>query len=143
MHMRMTIPAALVTVMVVATMLTQTGCDTVRAPGAAGPDPISDAAYPQVVALEGLGRYLSSSEPALEGGDGEKPMHVAVPVRLRSDREIAVQYRFTFFDENRVPLQPRQGWRYKEMMPRAQEPFEGTATSMEARDWRLEIRPAR
>lgn len=134
------------TTLLTVTMLavfTLAGCDTVRAPGAAGPDPISDAAYPQVVALEGLGRYLSSSEPAIEGGDGERPMHVAVPVRLRSNRNIAVQYRFTFFDENRVPLQPRQSWRYKELMPRAQEPFEGTATDLAAADWRLEIRPAR
>lgn len=136
--LRMTFGAALA----VAVLAVMAGCDTVRAPGAADPDPISDAAYPKVAALGGLGSYMSSSEPAVEGGDGERPLHVAVPVRLRSDHEVSAQYRFIFFDEDRMPVHPRADWRFTTLNPRAQVFLEATATDLEARDWRLEIRPA-
>ena len=119
-----------------------TACDTTKAPGAAGPDPLPEAAYPQVAALEGLGDYLSSGKPVIRHGNDQTPMSVEVPVRLRSDQSVSAQYRFIFFDERDTPLRPIMQWRFVPLPPRSQVYLHGQATHPAAVDWRLEIRPA-
>lgn len=119
-----------------------TGCDTVKAPGAATPDPVSAAAYPQVTALEGLGDYVSMDKPIVTQ-DGKRPLLVVVPVRLRSDREVNAQYRFRFFDDRGRPVHPEMEWRYQVLPARAQIFLEASAPDLSATQWRLDIRPAR
>ncbi|MFW6060516.1 MAG: YcfL family protein [Phycisphaeraceae bacterium] len=123
-------------------LLVMTGCDTTKAPGAAGPDPLPEGAYPQVAALEGLGDYMSSGRAVVERGDDEAPMSVEVAVRLRSDKSVSAQYRFIFFDDRGTPLRPIMQWRFEPLPPRSQVYLKGQATDPAAVDWRLEIRPA-
>ena len=118
------------------------GCDTVKAPGAASPDPLATEAYPQIAALEGLARTLSFDRPDVRSGP-TPPMSVSVPVRLRSDFEKKVHYRFIFFDEHGRPLHPQMGWAYQVLPARAQVFLQASALDTEADDWRLEIRPTR
>lgn len=125
-----------------AAVLALAACDTTRAPGAAGPDPLPEGAYPQVAALEGFGRYMSSSPPVIDRGDDQTPMKVEVPVRLRSDQQRSAQYRFIFFDDRGAPLRPIMQWRFETLPPRSQVYLRGQATDPAAVDWRLEIRPA-
>ena len=118
------------------------GCDTTKAPGAAGPDPLPATAYPKVAALEGLGDYLYSGKPVVDHGDGDAPLEVTVPLRLASDKAVRAQYRFIFFDEKGEPLRPRMNWRYQGLQPRAETFVSASATDPAAVDWRLEVRPA-
>ena len=123
-------------------LLTLAACDTTKAPGAAGPDPLPESAYPQVAALEGLGDYISSSKPVVRYGSDQAPMSVEVPVRLRSDKSVSAQYRFIFFDDRGTPLRPVMAWRFETLPPRSQVYLRGQATDPAAVAWRLEIRPA-
>lgn len=116
------------------------GCDTVKAPGAAKPDPLPSAAYPQIVAGEGLQGFIAYDAPKVSA---TKPMEVTVPVRALTETEdVKVQYRFTFFDAAGVPLNENPDWRYIKLPSRNQRFLSGFAREQTAVDWRLEIRPA-
>lgn len=118
------------------------GPNTAQAPDPATPDPVSAAAYPQIVALEDLGDYVSTDRPIVTRAPGQ-PLSVVVPVRLRSDREVSAQYRFIFFDDAGRPTRQQQEWRFTTLPARSQIFLEGAALDPQAQDWRLEIRPAR
>ncbi len=116
-------------------------CDAVKAPGAAKPDPLPSAAYPQIVAAEGLSDYIVYDTPKVST---TKPMEVTVPVRgLTDNQEVNLQYRFSFFDQNGVPLNENPDWRFIKLPSRNQRFLNGFAREQSAVDWRLEIRPAR
>lgn len=117
------------------------GCDTTRPPGAATPDPLSAAAYPQIAALGRLDDYLSFDKPVVTTAP-ESPMTVVTPVRLRSDEEVSAQYRYIFFDKSGAPLRQQAEWRFITLPSRSQVFLRGTSFEPAA-DWRLEIRPAR
>jgi len=134
---RITLP-----VLVVA-MLTLGACrNRVMAPHAGEADPILLENYPRIVAQEGLGEYLAFAAPTVRPS-GETPMRVTVPVRLRSDRESRVQYRFEFFEADGQPMQDAPQWRYMVLSSRAQHFMQGAALDTRAADWRLIVRPAR
>lgn len=116
-------------------------CDTVKAPGAAKPDPLPSAAYPQIVAAEGLSGFIAYDAPKVSV---TKPMEVTVPVRALTDnQDVNIQYRFSFFDQNGVPLNENPDWRYLKLPSRNQRFLSGFAREQSAVDWRLEIRPAK
>ncbi len=129
-------------IVILAGLVTMGGCDTVKSPETAGPDPLTKAAYPRVAAPADLGKYLYWGQPVVERGNEQTPMHVEVPVRLRSDKAVRTQYRFIFFDEKGMPLRPIMEWRYHPLQPRTQTWYAGQATDPAAADWNLEVRPA-
>jgi uncharacterized protein YcfL len=132
---------SLAPVVLVAAPLLLSACDTVKAPGAARPDPLPSAAYPQIVAAEGLSGYIAYDAPKVSA---TKPMEVTVPVRALTDnQDLNIQYRFSFFDQNGVPLHENPDWRTIKLPSRNQRFLSGFAREQSAVDWRLEIRPSR
>lgn len=117
------------------------GCDT-KPPVAAKPDPLPPVSYPQIATEGKLGNDLYYARPIVRMEPGT-PMKVIVALRLRDDESANVQYRFTFMDELGAPLDPPMDWRFMVLPPRLQVFMEGVAMSSEAREWRLEIRPAK
>jgi hypothetical protein len=116
-------------------------CDTVKAPGSAQPDPLPPVMYPKIEAAEGLSGFLKFDEPKITS---ESPLGVSVPIRAATDFEdLNVQYRFIFFDVKGVPIDPDRPWKYTKLASRRQEFLMGNALDSNAKDWRLQIRPAR
>ncbi|MFO0833541.1 MAG: YcfL family protein [Phycisphaerales bacterium] len=131
----------LVRSMLLATPILLGACDPVKAPGAAKADPLPSAAYPQIVAAEGLSGYIAYDAPKVSA---TKPMEVTVPVRALTDnQDLNIQYRFSFFDQNGVPLNDNPDWRFLKLPSRNQRFLSGFAREQSAVDWRLEIRPAK
>ena len=121
------------------------GCDRkVMAPGAGTADPITQENYPRVVALEGLAEYLSFG-PAVVTGDATHPLSVQVPVRVRSDKEVSIQYQYQFLDEQGrlIDAKSQDQWTFHHLPARAQFFLAGSAVDTKAKDWRLLVRPAR
>ena len=124
-----------------------TACDTAKAPHAATPDPLSEAQYPQIATQGNLGNFLSYAKPIVRQPlmSPGATMSVTVPIRLRDDKPVNVQYRYTFLAADGGPVGETGGardWRFMVLPPRLQVFMEGLADSPEAVDWRLEIRPA-
>lgn len=119
-----------------------TGCQSgPRAPGAGQADPLSEAAYPQIAAVEGLSDHLAFGKPVVSR-ETDRPMSVTVPVRSLSNQQISVQYRFEFMDAAGLPLEPAMGWRFLPLPGRVQHFVKGAAIDLGAVDWRLIVRPA-
>lgn len=126
---------------VVGASLFVTGCDTVRAPGSATPDPLPNVAYPKIEAAEGLGEYLSYGDVKITS---QSPLTVQVPIRARTESEdLRVQYRFIFADQFGTVLNPDAAWTWRKLASRRQDFLSGNAMSSKATDWRLQIRPSR
>jgi uncharacterized protein YcfL len=123
--------------------LALTACSAIdKPPHAVKPDNVSEARYPQIATEGNLGNHLSYAKPIVRS-DGQTPMSVTVPIRLRDNQSANAQYRFTFLAADGQPLSPPMDWRFMVLPPRLQVFMEGSAMSTEARDWRLEIRPAK
>lgn len=121
------------------------GCktDTVKAPGSAGVDQLPADQYPKVEATGGLSPYLVISGANVTPGTDTKPMSVMSAVRSTWDKDVLnVQYRYFFFDEKNTPLDTDPAWRFVKLPPRSQVYMEGKAMDTNAKDWRLQIRPA-
>lgn len=136
---RFTLPAAL---LLFALPCLMTGCDTVKAPHAPEPDPLGPLAYPKISTEGELGKHLYYVKPIVRR-DEAVPLKVTVPLRLRDDKPVNAQYRFTFLDRDGAPLDPPMDWRFMVLPPRLQVFMEGTAINDAAVDWRLEVRPAK
>lgn len=124
-------------------VLLLTGCNEVvnEPPYAVKPDGVSAAQYPQIATEGNLGNHLSYAKPIVRD-DGPTPIKVTVPIRLRDNKAVNAQYRFTFLGGDGAPVDPPMDWRFMVLPPRLQVFMEGSALSNEAVDWRLEIRPA-
>lgn len=120
-----------------------TGCQVVdKPPHAVKADNVSEAQYPQIATEGNLGNHLSYAKPIVRTHD-QAPMSVTVPIRLRNDKPVNAQYRFTFLAMDGTPVGPPMDWRFMVLPPRLQVFMEGSAANYDASDWRLEIRPAK
>jgi len=121
-----------------------TGCSQVvdEPPHAVKPDNVSEAQYPQIATEGNLANHLSYAKPIVRD-DGPTPIRVTVPIRLRDNKPVNAQYRFTFLGADGAPADQPMDWRFMVLPPRLQVFMEGSALSNEAVDWRLEIRPAK
>lgn len=117
-------------------------CDTVKAPGSAGADPLPRDNYPKVEVEGPLVGWIVVSKPTVTT-DGV--MKVSTPIRLKSDSgEYAnIQYMYTFFDSAGVPLRTQTEWKFLKLEPRTQTFLQGNALDSNAADWRLNIRSGR
>ena len=124
-----------------------TGCSAIdKPPHAVKPDNVSEAQYPQIATEGNLGNHLSYARPIVRPSGqapGGTPMHVTVPIRLRDDKPVNAQYRFTFLAADGGPIGQPMDWRFMVLPPRLQVFMEGSALDSQAVDWRLEIRPAK
>ena len=118
------------------------GCDTTKAPHAVTPDPLPEVQYPQIATEGDLGKFLSYGRPIVRNEPGT-PMAVTVPIRLRDNKAVNAQYRFTFLAEDGGPIGDARDWRFMVLPPRLQVFMEGQSDTLGAVDWRLEIRPAK
>jgi type IV secretory pathway VirD2 relaxase len=69
-------------------------------------------------------------------------LHVTVPVRNTTSRQMTVQYRVTFFDRNRSPIQETT-WFDRTMSPHTQQTITFNSTSPRADDFQVDVRPAK
>lgn len=136
--------ATMLAMMVAAAGSVGLGCaskDTVRAPGQPGVETLEN--YPQIVTMDGLGRWLVA-EPAIVERPAGGVLRVTQPIRSITDYEhLRVQYRFAYLDGMGRPMRAPEEWRYIVIPARTQVMLDGNALSTEAEDWRLEIRSAR
>lgn len=116
------------------------GCNNPR-PNPAQPDPFPPPInHPRVNVVSpqlerGIGVQEATIIPA-----GPGPMRVQVPVRSLTDHTYLLDYRFTFFDENGMMLEPRMGWRMVTMRPRQIVQMNASSLDDRAHDWRLELK---
>ncbi len=120
------------------------GCaDRVKAPPGPLGDPLPATAYPQIVQMGGLARWIYFDKPIVTPGTADRPMRVSVRGRMVYNEPRDIQYCFQFFDAYGLPLESRKEWHWKNLTPRVQFFLQGNAIQPEAADWTLEIRPAR
>ncbi len=117
------------------------GCERVYVPNAGLSGSHTSNPLPQVTALEGVGKDLVFGQPQVDRLPGD-PMRVVIPIQARGDNDLAVQYRFLFFDESDAPLDQATGWQNMLLSAWVQRSMDGTAPNDQAKDWRLEVRPA-
>ncbi len=120
------------------------GCktDTSPSPGLGDPypAPLND---PQITVLAPeLQQWLRFS-PAVVVKDDRQPMAVEVPVRNTTANQYLIEYRFLFFDENGLQLQPTMGWKFQSLDPKQMARLSGKALSEKAESYRLEVRWSR
>jgi hypothetical protein len=101
------------------------------------PPPIND---PQVSILAPEIREWLGVQPAIVTDDGQRPMHVEVPVRNMSDRMYLLDYRFLFYDAAGRELQPVMGWTPANFQPKQLLRLSAGALTTDAANWRLEIK---
>lgn len=117
------------------------GCDTTKAPAAGRGDPVTRDQYPRNNPQGGLANWLYFDAPIVER---EPVMRVSTPVRSTSDDyELRVQYRYIWLDADGRPQNSNPDWRYTVLPRRTQTFLDGNALDRGAKDWRLEVRPAR
>ena len=120
------------------------GCKTDISPsGGIGdpyPAPIND---PQIAILSPELRPWLGFHPAIVEDDGERPMHVQIPVRNLTDRDYLIDYRVLFYDSNGVQLDPVMGWKMEALRPKQTLRLDGKALDTQARSYRVEVKWAR
>ncbi len=125
------------------------GCNTdpVKPPLGSRPDQLPASQYPKVNIVDD-NRQLQNFL-VIDGGSivaigpvDDKPLNVMVPVRSTADNRMRLQYQFYWRDSNGVTI-GQSGWRRYEAEPRTQFQASANAITLEAVDWRLEIRSAR
>ncbi|MCC6427890.1 MAG: DUF1425 domain-containing protein [Phycisphaerales bacterium] len=117
------------------------GCDTVRAPYAPAGDPLPASNYPKVAYLDKELPGMLVADPAVVIVDRPegRPMKVTVPLRSVVEHTMRLQYQYTWRDSLGRPV-GQSGWIFTRVEPRVQVPFQANALSMDATDWRLEVR---
>lgn len=130
--------------LVVVIGLTLPACQTDISPsGGLGdpyPAPIND---PQIAILSPELRPWLGFHPAIVVDDGERPMHVQIPVRNLTSRDYLIDYRVLFYDANGVQLEPVMGWAMEALRPKQTVRLDGKALDERAVSYRLEVKWAR
>lgn len=120
------------------------GCDTMRGTPSPRVDPQPAQSYPKVAVPDpALARSLGvNPQTVVQTSGSETPLTVVVPVRSLVDNVMRVQYRWLWFDAMGRQV-GQTTWANESLGPRLEVRFQGNATTLDARDWRLEIRSAR
>lgn len=112
----------------------------VNAPIQARQDP-----YPEdqlMIAQEDLRRKTAFDRPILTRDAQSGILYVTVPVRNTSDKQLFVDYRFTFLDANGQETF-KTGWINKVLAPNVPDRITANSTSARAIDFRMDLRWAR
>jgi uncharacterized protein YcfL len=121
------------------------GCkshDTLPSPGMADsyPAPLND---PNITILAPELRPWLGFQPAVIFDDGERGMRVEQPMRNLSYEKYLLEYRILFHDENGLELKPVMGWEFISVDPKQLVRLGRSATSADAKDYRIEVRWSR
>lgn len=120
--------------------LIELACNDPHAPARGRDDPLPREDYPQIAVLEGLRDAVVISHVDQTPGP---PLRIQTTVRNRTDStERHVQYRYFFLDGGK-PENPNPDWHYMHLPARTEVFMQGNALDASAKEWRLEIRPAR
>ncbi|MCC5828538.1 MAG: YcfL family protein [Phycisphaeraceae bacterium] len=104
----------------------------------------------RIALLDRLGSELKYGEPRTirsvsgEGGAEVAPLSVTVPLRnVRRSGDLILQYRFTFYDANGVPMRPESSPQRVLIPAGGERTARGAALDAGAVDWRLEVQRSR
>lgn len=113
-------------------------------PPGAMQDPVLAQQYPFIVIERPLQSFAVVDYTAIvvDRSDGQHPMSVEVPVRSTAYEQMAIQSRFVWFDADGRLLH-EDGWVFGVLEPGTQKVIKGNATSLEAAQYRFEVRSAR
>jgi uncharacterized protein YcfL len=121
-----------------------TGCQADQSPGTGYadpyPPPLND---PQITVLDPELRQVLGFQPAVVVDDGERPMHVQVPVRNLTERQYLIDYRILFHDANGVQIEPVMGWKFVSLQPKQVQRLDAKALDRQAQSYRLEVKWAK
>jgi hypothetical protein len=92
-------------------------------------------------ASEDLRTHTAVGEPKVSR-DAAGILFVTVPIRAATDQQLHVDYRATFFDENRQVLD-HTGWTTKTLAPNTPDSVQVNSTGTRARYFQVDFRYAR
>lgn len=121
------------------------GCTTNNnVPPGANQDPVLAHQYPFIVIERPLQDFAVVDYTAIvvDRSDGQRPMSVEVPLRSTAYEQMAVQWRYIWFDADGRQLK-EDGWVFGVLEPGTQKIIKGNATSLDAAQYRFEVRSAR
>lgn len=122
-----------------AVLLSAMGCE--YAPARAERDTLNRDLYPQVSLHENLRGAIVVADVIEESGP---PFRVTVALRSKtSTTDRLVQYRFIYLDASGSPIGDEAGWLSARLPARTEKFIKSNALDYGAKDWRMEIRPAR
>lgn len=101
--------------------------------------------YPEdqiMIAQEDLRAATSGERPILSRDAQSGILYVTVPIRNTTNKQLFVDYRFTFFDANGQETF-KTGWMNKVLAPNVPDRITGNSTSPRAVDFRMDLRWAR
>lgn len=120
------------------------GCKTDTAPSAGMGDPYpAPMNDPQISVLATDLRPHLVFQPAIITKDGQRPMTVEVPMRNTTYNKYLLEYRILFYDSSGRELSPVMGWEFVPVDPKQVVRLKRSATSVEADNYRLEVRWSR
>ena len=124
----------LLSAVLVAAAVSVTGC--VKAPIEGRQDPYQSNQIN--FAQEDLRRMTAVMAPVV-ARDQANLMHVSVPIRAATNKQLYVDYRFTFLDANGQE-NSRTGWMTKTLAPNVFDQIEANSLSPRAADFRMDLR---
>ncbi len=98
---------------------------------------------PEISILDGQLQGVLAFQPAMIERDDGRPMQVQVPVRNVTDVLYLIDYRFIFYDEDWMELEPVMGWRFQELRPKQLVMLKAGAMTARAEHYRLEVKWAK
>lgn len=112
-------------------------------PGAAQ-DPVLAQDYPFVAVERPLQKFVVVDYASIivDRTDAKTPMRVEVPVRSTAYEQMSIQHRFQWYDADGRHLKD-EGWKFGSLAPGLQSVLKSNAVSLDAAQYRLEIRSAR
>lgn len=135
---------ALLVAIVVVTVATGCRHDPDMSPAYGYDDPYASSINdPRITVLAQDLRSWLGFQAVTVADDGQAPMTVQVPVRNLSDSYKLIDYRVLFFDRAGLQLEPAMGWRFVSLEPKQIARLTGQARTLDAVDWRLEVKWSR
>lgn len=104
------------------------------------PAPMND---PHITIVSPELRPWLGFHPAIVIEDGERPMHVEQPMRNLTYEKYLLEYRIIFHDESGRELNPVMGWEFISVDPKQLVRLKRDAMSLDAKDYRIEVRWSR
>ena len=100
------------------------------------------AGWPQIQMTDrDLARRTAVRQPQV-AQDEAGLLFITVPIRNTTSRQMTIEYRVTFFDRNRAPIQETT-WFPRTLPPHTQETITVNSTSNRADDFQMDIRFAK
>jgi len=128
-------------IVLVLCLMAMLGCKPPKSKSEALLDPLSPSAYPQIAALDGVGRSMSFMSPA-SSPQSDGRVKIVIPVTSRDSQSREVSYKFEFFDSKGRPRPQQEDWKFMRIPPRTTRHLETLSPDSNTRNWRLVIRPA-